>query len=364
MSSSRLPFGISACLIVRDEQAMIGRCLASLSDLDQVVVADTGSKDRTAAIARGLGADVVCLGIREPFHFGDARQAALSRASYLWTLSIDADEVLLPGASQALARAAADFKTHAWEVGFLQRSRHDDPAPVLMPLKRFFRSDLHRWRFRVHEQAVPVAAARMGRLDRTVLEHLPAGDREKRKGQNFELLKIAVDESPDYPRLRFYLADEYRTRGDLARAIEEIGRYLESGVDEGALWLSEARLFLGMMLGKTGRKDDAVRALEAAWKACPDRREPLVHAAELELAAGRPGLALWYLERALAIPEDRRPDFHLNWPSAWGRMPYEALSGILRAAEAADPGFWAKLPKEEAARLRDLGSRALAMEKP
>lgn len=356
----RLAFGVSACVIARDEEAVIGRCLESLSGIDEIIVADTGSQDRTAAIASGMGAKVVPLGRREPFHFGEARQAALERASCLWTLSIDADEILLPGGVARLRKAAADFATHSWEVGFIQHSRHDDPAPVRMRLKRLFRTDLHRWRFRVHEQAVGLLPTRMAKIDEPVLEHLPAVDREKRKGQNFELLKMAAEESPDYPRLRFYLADEYRTRGDLTQAIDQIGLYLASAVDEGPLWLSEARLFKGMMLGRAGRQDEALRALESAWRACPDRREPLVHAAEIELAAGRRGLALWYLERALEIPEERKPDFHLNWPSAWGRMPYEAFVGILRAAEASDPGFWGRLPADEAGRLREIGSRACA----
>lgn len=355
------PFGISACLIARDEEPVIERCLESLSGLDEIVLTDTGSKDRTPELARRLGAKVVPLGREEPFHFGAARQAALERASFLWALSIDADEVLLPGGAQVLRHLVADFKIHAWEIGFIQRSSSRDPSPIRMHLKRLFRTDLHRWRFRVHEQATGPAWARMGRTEAVLLEHFPAVDREKRKGQNFELLKLAAEESPEYARLRFYLADEYRTRGDYGRAIEEIDRYLASGVDEGPLWLSEGRLFLGMMLGASGRKDEAVRALEAAWKACPDRREPLVHAAELELAAKRPGVALWYLERALSIPEERKPDFHLNWASAWGKMPYQAVSGILSACETSDPGFWERLPAAEAARLRELGSRAGAV---
>jgi len=356
---TKLPFGISACLIARDEQALIGRCLESLVELDQVVVADTGSNDKTAAVAAGMGAEVVRLGRHEPFHFGEARQAALDRAGFLWILSIDVDEILLPGGAARLRQLAADFKTHAWEIGFIQRSRHDDPAPIRMRLKRFFRKDMHRWQLRVHEQVVGRWArmGQVGSLQPPILEHLPAKDREKRKDQNFELLKLAVAESPECPRLHFYLADEWRTREDFEKAVAEIDRYL-AAADEGPLWRSEAELFRGMMLGRLGRNDEALRALERAARSCPDRREPLIHAAEIELALGRPGAALWHLDRALAIGDERKPDFHLNWPSAWGKMPYRAVSGILEAAERADPAFWEKLPESEAKRLRELSDVA------
>ena len=86
--------GVSAVLITRNEAPLIRRCLESLGGLDQVVVYDTGSSDLTPDIARSMGADVH-VGVPEiPFHFGNARNAALALARHDWVLSIDADEVL------------------------------------------------------------------------------------------------------------------------------------------------------------------------------------------------------------------------------------------------------------------------------
>lgn len=49
---------ISACLIVRDEARNLPDCLASLAELDEIVVCDTGSRDDTVAIAEAAGAEV------------------------------------------------------------------------------------------------------------------------------------------------------------------------------------------------------------------------------------------------------------------------------------------------------------------
>ena len=48
---------ISLCMIVRDEEQLLGRCLeAAAPYVDEIVVVDTGSVDRTLAIAEGHGA--------------------------------------------------------------------------------------------------------------------------------------------------------------------------------------------------------------------------------------------------------------------------------------------------------------------
>jgi len=50
---------VSLCMIVRDEEEMLPRCLASVKDfVDEIVVVDTGSSDRTVEIAQGFGARV------------------------------------------------------------------------------------------------------------------------------------------------------------------------------------------------------------------------------------------------------------------------------------------------------------------
>ncbi|SDT92502.1 Glycosyl transferase family 2 [Verrucomicrobium sp. GAS474] len=94
---------LSAILIVKNEEANLPRCLASLAGLaDEVVVVDTGSTDRTVEIAREAGAAV---------HFfpwngveADARNVSIARASGRWLFQIDADEEVSPELRREIVR--------------------------------------------------------------------------------------------------------------------------------------------------------------------------------------------------------------------------------------------------------------------
>ncbi len=95
---------ISLCMIVKDEEEMLPRCLAAVAEhVDELVIVDTGSTDRTVEIAESFGADVV----EFPWNgsFADARNVSLDRATGDWILWLDADEVLDDGPGRAAARA-------------------------------------------------------------------------------------------------------------------------------------------------------------------------------------------------------------------------------------------------------------------
>ncbi|MCM3661973.1 glycosyltransferase family 2 protein [Georgenia satyanarayanai] len=81
---------ISAVLIVKDEEDYLARCLESVRWVDEIVVYDTGSSDRTVEIARQF-TDTVIEGYWND-DFGDARNRALEHATGEWILQVDADE--------------------------------------------------------------------------------------------------------------------------------------------------------------------------------------------------------------------------------------------------------------------------------
>jgi len=97
---------LSLAMIVKDEEDRIGHCLASVQGLvDEIVVLDTGSTDRTAEIARGLGAQVAVHSWTGDF--SQARNAALARCTGDWILVLDADEAI-DGLDHAVIRKALE----------------------------------------------------------------------------------------------------------------------------------------------------------------------------------------------------------------------------------------------------------------
>lgn len=93
---------ITACVIAQDEEERLPGCLASLEFCDQVVVVDSGSRDRTRELAAAAGAVVV----ENPWPgFAAQRNVALDHAAGDWVLEIDADEQV----SAELAAELRDF---------------------------------------------------------------------------------------------------------------------------------------------------------------------------------------------------------------------------------------------------------------
>jgi glycosyltransferase involved in cell wall biosynthesis len=97
---------ISACLIVCNEERNLGRCLASVAPVvDEIVVVDSGSIDRTQEIAGKFGARVI---VQPWLGYVGQKNFALGHAAHPWTLSIDADEELSPELAAAIGRLRDD----------------------------------------------------------------------------------------------------------------------------------------------------------------------------------------------------------------------------------------------------------------
>jgi len=88
---SSTPQRVSLCMIVKNEEPNLADCLSSIRDLvDEMVVLDTGSTDRTRAIAQSLGARVHELPWCD--HFAAARNESIRHATGDWIFWLDADD--------------------------------------------------------------------------------------------------------------------------------------------------------------------------------------------------------------------------------------------------------------------------------
>lgn len=104
---------LSATVITLNEEQDLARCLNSLKDfVDEVIVVDSGSSDKTLEIAKKFGAKV--------FHhkfsdFADQKNYALEKATGEWVLSIDADEEI----PEELGKEIIDVISLNQKAGFL-----------------------------------------------------------------------------------------------------------------------------------------------------------------------------------------------------------------------------------------------------
>ncbi len=95
---------ISLITITRDEEALIGQCLQSAWFCDEKIVIDSFSTDKTVAIARDLGANVVQ---HEFTNYVMQKQMALDRATGDWVLLMDADEQATHDLGEEILRSIA-----------------------------------------------------------------------------------------------------------------------------------------------------------------------------------------------------------------------------------------------------------------
>ena len=86
--------GLSVIIITRDEEEAIGAALESAAFADEIVLVDSGSRDRTVEIARSRGARVIQT--TDWPGFGAQKNRALDHATRDWVFSLDADERVTP----------------------------------------------------------------------------------------------------------------------------------------------------------------------------------------------------------------------------------------------------------------------------
>ncbi|RIL09258.1 MAG: glycosyl transferase, partial [Proteobacteria bacterium] len=84
---------ISLCIISKDEEEWIEQCIRSVKPIiSEIILVDTGSKDRTVEIAASLGAKI----FERPWDddFSAPRNLSLEKAASDWILVLDADEAI------------------------------------------------------------------------------------------------------------------------------------------------------------------------------------------------------------------------------------------------------------------------------
>ena len=84
---------ISASLIIKNEEEMLDKCLKSIKGVDEIVIVDTGSTDKSIEIAKKHGAKVIT-DYKWNDHFSEARNVSKMHCTGDWLLIIDGDEIL------------------------------------------------------------------------------------------------------------------------------------------------------------------------------------------------------------------------------------------------------------------------------
>ncbi len=196
---------ISLCMIVKDEEPMLARCLESVKHLaDEMVIVDTGSTDRTQDIARAFGAVVSEYAWDDSF--SNARNFALDQATMDWILLMDADDEFEAADTQKLCEllikdSEADvyyFQTLSFMGDVPDRSKTISNMNVR--LVRNHRG--YRFKGDIHEQLIndSVPVSRVGMADIRIYHYgylnSVVTSKSKRE-RNMALIRKELEKEPD-----------------------------------------------------------------------------------------------------------------------------------------------------------------------
>jgi len=104
---------ISAVIITKNEEANIERCLTSISWVDEIVVVDSGSTDRTLEICKKYNCKII---ETEWLGFGSTKKLAVDNATYDWIFSIDSDEEVTGILKSKIELILTDPKNNGYRI--------------------------------------------------------------------------------------------------------------------------------------------------------------------------------------------------------------------------------------------------------
>lgn len=302
--------------IAKNEEMHVHRWYESAKDADALVILDTGSTDQTVEIAKGLG---VVVGVKtfDPWRFDVARNQALRMVppDVDYCISLDLDEVLLPGWREEMQKAFEAGLTrphypYAWSL------REDGSPGTIFDYDHIHSRQGYTWVKPVHEILVPVDGFEEvhGHIDLRV-NHMP--DQTKSRGQYLGLLELSVREEPDDERNAYYLGREYVFAGEHEQASAALRRFLDLPT---ATWAPERARAMVYLAEVEASETWNLRAVVEA----PGRREPWVALAKHFYRQGDWPGCLWAAQRALDIHE--KPMDYLNEEWAWGYEPWDLMA--------------------------------------
>ena len=318
MMNQTLP-SISLCMIVKNEERRLKECLASAKPIVQeMIVVDTGSSDRSVEIAEQMGAKV----FHHPWEgsFSIARNQSLSYASSDWILILDGDEILSPEAVEDLSQI--DFKAKSVDaftfeiVNFTTDLAIKTEAGLLDQVRLFRNRPQHRYDGCVHNQLVNTETQDLLSQSKTKVQVLHYGYTPEvwaaqDKDARIVLHEKAVAEDPDNHFIRYNYAVHLKILKRYEDALEQFilavpPRSLFEGLSyEQCLEMTEfnwgtSACFLGAFCAnKLGAHDIALELCNEALQRRPWLIDTRLRAAEAYLALGQYESAIQLLEPAL-----------------------------------------------------------------
>ncbi len=197
---------ISACMIVKNEEEMLPDCLESIRNwVDEIIIVDTGSTDKTVEIAESYGAKIYHQEWTKNFSFH--RNHSISKATSDWIFIIDADEEFVLDDLGKLKQAAAQTDYHLISFNVFNSNKETGQnSSFLHSVRMFKRESEYRYDGIVHNQLMFDPTEKILRLGISIRHYGYDLSQEKMKAKidrSRELLEQQLIDDPNNCFVRY-----------------------------------------------------------------------------------------------------------------------------------------------------------------
>lgn len=262
---------IGACIITKNEEALLSRCLESLKGIDEIYISDTGSTDKTIEIAKKYTKNIWTEDLWED-NFAKARNFIKSKAKTDWILSIDCDEVLVDYSkvreAVLLAEAAKVVSVNVSMV------KEDDEREVFMYPRLFKNTPELFWEGAVHN-TLSIVGTDLGDV-RIKVGYSPTHQTDPMRA--LRILKKQMEINPS-PRNMFYLGREYWYKREYESCVTLLFQYVQQSYFPAEK--ADAYLTMARSLWELKRPEEAKDACINAISINPNFKEAIAFMADL-----------------------------------------------------------------------------------
>jgi len=214
---------ISLAMIVKNEEQVLGRCLASVAGaVDEIIIVDTGSEDGTKAIAQNFTEKIYDFEWVDDF--SAARNFSFSKAAGDYIMWLDADDYLTEEDCQKLLELKkrldpdVDIVMMKYHIGFDKKGKviHTNYRERLLKRERGY-----QWEEPVHESIL--LQGKLLKVDIAVTHG------KKERVLSDRNLKILEQQEQLSPRGLFYYGRELKDHGRYEEALDKYNEFIEGG---------------------------------------------------------------------------------------------------------------------------------------
>lgn len=252
---------LTLCMIVKNEEKNIKECLNEIAGkVDEIVVVDTGSTDRTKQIAEGYTKDIYDFSWTGSF--SEARNYAAKVSTNDWILVLDGDEVCLSIDKQSLNVLLNSNET----IGRIRVLNSLNGRESTAWVSRIYNRKYFEFSGIIHEQLVPIKEIQYNYVNaKLTVKHYGYDERHvdlhKKVQRNIELLNKALDKEPKDAYMLYQLGKAYFMDKDYHMAIKQFEKALTLKINFELEYAEDLIESYGYSLINAGKYKESLEAI-------------------------------------------------------------------------------------------------------